>query len=912
MHSFKKVSAFALSLLLVYSTVPIEFSEYGNVYADELLGATNFDDGVGLPWTVVETAPADADFEIADGVYKVIVNKAGGDSEAGQNCRWDVQFRHRGLELQAGHTYTVKATVTASNNCTIYTKIGDMDEPYEEDMHGVYNDWAETQITANQPLEINATFTANRSAKVEWAFHIGGHNVPDGTVFTFDNMSLFDPQYTAPQSEGEWQRAGILINQLGYFTNLNKKATLVSDSDSPVDFELKDSSGNTVYSGKTTPMGYDEDSADNVHIIDFSDFSTAGTGYTLTAGDSSSWSFDISDDLYSGMLKDSLNYFYQNRSGIDIESRYISSGDPASLARAAGHNPDNAITELVWGYNDSYSLDVTGGWYDAGDHGKYVVNGGISVWTMQNQYERTLYNDSECSALYADGALNIPESGNGYPDILDEARYELEFMLKMIVPEGHEYAGMVHHKIHDDKWTALAVAPADDTKERILKPPTTAATLNLAAVMAQAYRLWKDIDPSFADKCLEASKNAYTAAKAHPDMYAPFDEAIGGGAYGDDNVTDEFYWASCELYLATGDSSYYDDMKGSEHFLKVDTELSGGEDIDSSGSMDWGNTAALGSLSLSLVKGGLDDGELKTLTDNITSAADYYIATEQSQGYGIPIKQSSVSVNAGDESTAVTGYPWGSNSFVANNAIVMAYAYDLTDNSMYLNGVISAMDYLLGRNPLDYSYITGYGYHAAEYPHHRWWANAVDEKFPKAPSGVLVGGPNSGLQDPWVRGSGWHAGEKAPQLCYMDNIEAWSTNECTINWNAPLAWLAGYLTPASAADSSLSGGTVSSGTISQETVKADNSSRSSSAKNNSDKKTDSDKKSTSDIITKIFAGFGALVLLFFLLFGIFTFIKGFVKGHSEATDSKLMKQKKNMQNESKKAFKEDFKNNKKE
>ena len=897
MTKLKKLSAFAAALVMAFSSLPAGIYVNNNVSADELLGATDFNDGIGLPWTVVETAPADADFEIADGVYKITVNKAGGDSEAGKNCRWDVQFRHRDLQLEAGHTYTVKATVTASNNCTIYTKIGDMDEPYEEDMHGAYNDWAETQITAGQPFTLNTTFTANRSAKVEWAFHIGGHNVPDGTVFTFDDMSLFDPQYTAPADEGEWQRAGILVNQLGYFSNLNKKATLVSDSSSAVDFELKDSSGKTVYSGKSIPMGNDKDSGDSVHILDFSDYDGSGSGYTLVSGDSSSWQFDISDDLYSGMLKDALNYFYQNRSGIDIESQYISSGNASALARSAGHNPDVASTELVWGYKDSYSLDVTGGWYDAGDHGKYVVNGGISVWTLQNQYERTLYNDNSSSALYADNSMNIPESGNNYPDLLDETRYELEFMLKMIVPDGYEYAGMVHHKIHDDKWTALGVAPADDTKERILKPPTTAATLNLSAVMAQAYRLWKDYDSEFAQKCLDASVKAYEAAKKHPDMYAPFDEAIGGGAYGDNNVTDEFYWAACELYLATGESSYHDDIKKSDYYLQLPVELSGGEDIDSVGSMDWGNTAALGSLSLVLVKDGLDDSEIKKLTDNVVSASEYYISLEQSQGYGIPLAQSTVAVEAGDESTAITGYPWGSNSFVANNAIIMAYAYDLTGDSVHLNGVISAMDYLLGRNPLDYSYVTGYGYHAVKYPHHRWWANPVDDSFPSAPDGVLVGGPNSGLQDPWVKGSGWNRGEKEPQLCYMDNIEAWSTNECTINWNAPLAWLAGYFTPDSSAENS---GVAASGSTSDEKVSSKHKAPSSSSSSSS---------SIKDILIKILAGLGAAVILVMLILGFVTFAKGFAKGRSDS--SSAMKQKKKSYSENKKALKEDYKNHKK-
>lgn len=902
MFSIKKLSAFAIAAVISLNALPAVCNDYGNVYADELLGATNFDDGVGLPWTVVETAPASADFEIANGVYKIVVNKAGGDSEAGQNCRWDVQFRHRDLQIEAGHTYTVKATVTASNNCTIYTKIGDMDEPYAEDLKGVNNDWAETQVTANQPLVINTTFTAERTANVEWAFHIGGHNVPDGTVFTFDDMSLFDSQYTAPTEESEWQRAGILVNQVGYFSNLNKKATLLSDSSSPVDFELKDSSGSVVYSGKSQPMGYDADSGDSVHIIDFSEYSGSGDGYTLTSGNSSSWQFSISDNIYSSLLTDALNYFYQNRSGIDIESQYITSGDANKLARKAGHNPDNAITENVWGYTDSYSLDVTGGWYDAGDHGKYVVNGGIAVWTMQNQYERTLYNENASSSLYADNSMKLPENNNGYPDLLDEARYEIEFMLKMIVPDGYQYAGMVHHKIHDDKWTAIGVAPADDTKERILKPPTTAATLNASAVFAQAYRLWKDYDSAFADKCLEAAKKTYAAAEKNPAMYAPLDEAVGGGAYGDDNVTDEFYWAACELYLATGDSAYYDALSKSSFYLKLPTQLSGGEDIDSIGSMDWGNTSALGSLSLALVKNGMSDKEIKTLTDNIVAASEYYIGIEQSQGYGIPIAQSSVAVEVGNAASSIKGYPWGSNSFVANNAIVMAYAYDLTGDTVHLNGVVSAMDYLLGRNPLDYSYVTGYGYHSVTYPHHRWWANAVNENYPLAPSGVMVGGANSGLQDPWVKGSGWTPGEKAPQLCYMDNIEAWSTNECTINWNAPLAWLAGYFTLSDGNSAATSGGTsdktvdAPSGVISNDNSASDS--------GNSEKPASSG--SVKDLLIKILAGLGGLVLLVLVIMGIITFAKGFSKGHSE-NSAKLKQQ---AENEKKKMFKEEFRHNK--
>ncbi len=786
----------ASAAALLNMTVLPEFT----VSAGQLLGQTDFEQGIGLPWHVCESAPGKMDFDISDGVYKITIVNPGGASKGGED-RWDCQFRHRGLTITSGNSYNVSFDITASNDCTYYTKIGDMAEPYTEDWHGEADPsqhestWDVKPLTANQTQTVTGTFTANRTAEVEWAFHIGGDSVPEGTVFTFDNMSLEcttsdENDYKAPE---EWVRSDIMTNQLGYFADMKKRATLLSDDSSPVDFELIDANGSSVYSGKSEPKGFDEDSGDNVHVLDFSDFTELGT-YHLEAEDGAvSREFNIGNgELYSYMLYDALNYFYQNRSGIDIEQPFILSGDSSSLMRAAGHSPDMATVEQTWGYSGSSgTIDVTGGWYDAGDHGKYVVNGGISLWTMQNQYEIAKKNGYD--DVYSD--LSIPEKQNEYPDILDEARYEMEWMFKMMVQDG-EYANMVYHKVHDIKWTALALAPADDMEERIIKPPTTAATLNLAACAAQAYRLWKDIDPQFAKQCLTNAQAAYDAAKAHPDMYAPLDESVGGGPYGDDDASDEFYWAACELFISSGDaqsigghdSDYYmNDMTSSEHYMKVDTRLSGGEDVDSVGSFNWSHTAALGNMSLALNTSLLDSSAVQSLTDNMKKAADYYVGLTEEQGYGQPYGQSTISNVISEK-----GYTWGSNSFVMNNNMIMAYAFELTGQQTYLDGVISGMDYILGRNPMDYSYVTGYGAHAVENPHHRWWSYQADQSFPQAPSGVLVGGPNSGMQDPWVRGSGWKMGEIAPAKCYMDNIEAWSVNECTINWNAPLAWVSAY------------------------------------------------------------------------------------------------------------------------
>ena len=721
-----------------------------SVFAGQLLGQTDFSDGVGLPWHVCESATGEMEFEISDGVYRITIVNPGGASNGGED-RWDCQFRHRGLTIESGKHYTVSFDITASKDCTYYTKIGDLAEPFAEDWHGEPDDsqheayWNVQPLTANKTVTVNGSFTATRTAEVEWAFHIGGDSVPAGTVFTFDNMSLICTDsdtydYVKPET---WNRAGILTNQVNYFPQLEKKATLLSDQTSSVSFSLLDESGKTVFTGDSSVLGEDADSGDSVHVLDFSKFQEPGT-YTLEADGQKSRSFSIGGTAYySGMLYDALNYFYQNRSGIAIESQFITSGDSTSLARAAGHSNDTARITTDWDDLNSNggTQDVTGGWYDAGDHGKYVVNGGISLWMMQNQYEHAKQKGD--TSAYEDGTMSIPENNNGYPDLLDEARWEMEWMLKMIVQDG-EYADMAYHKVHDIKWTALGMTPADDTLERILKPPTTCATLNLAACAAQASRLWRDLDSDFSKQCLDAAEAAYAAAKKHPDLYAPIDQSIGGGPYGDDDATDEFYWAAAELYLTTGDSSYQKDMKASDWYLDVPTTLKGGESVDTVASFDWGHTAALGSISLSLYPDQLGK-DAEKLSDAFSEAADTYLQLEDEQGYGQPYAASTISSSDSDN-----GYVWGSNSFVIDNAIILAYAYDLTDNTDYLNGAATAMDYLLGRNPVDYSYVTGYGTHAVQYPHHRFWAHQLSESFPMAPSGVLVGGPNSGMEDPWV------------------------------------------------------------------------------------------------------------------------------------------------------------------
>ncbi|MDR0920751.1 MAG: glycoside hydrolase family 9 protein [Oscillospiraceae bacterium] len=320
-------------------------------------------------------------------------------------------------------------------------------------------------------------------------------------------------------------------------------------------------------------------------------------------------------------------------------------------------------------------------------------------------------------------------------------------------------------------------------------------------------------------------------------MYAPLDQAIGGGAYGDSEVRDDFYWAACELYATTGDSKYWADINefeipakvitvtseadgsttevnvaGQEKF-KLTTDLGGGENKGSFTSFNWGCTAGLGTLTLYLAlseggtQAGKQDAALAIIEESIKETADTFIleqtfdptasrtgdVSEHGQGYGIPYNGAAFTDDINAPGQVFDGYEWGSNSFVINNSIVMAYAYQISNDVKYMNGVITSMDYLLGRNAMDFSFVSGYGEYHLVYPHHRYWSHENDSNYPYAPAGVLSGGPNLGMQDPYIKGAGFDPTGTPSQFCYIDSAESWSTNEITINWNSPLVWITKYL-----------------------------------------------------------------------------------------------------------------------
>lgn len=555
------------------------------------------------------------------------------------------------------------------------------------------------------------------------------------------------------------------VNQIGYLPNSVKIATYKTIETAAQTWQLK-KDGKVIARGKTSSATADAASGDHVQQIDFSAVAATGFGFTVAVGADTSHAFAISPTAFRAPLYDTLKYFYHNRSGIAIDVQFTGGGftsyaASSKWARAAGHvnRADNKGDFKVpcWKSTCEYTLDVPQGWYDAGDHGKYVVNAGISVWTLLNMFERGLYWGT--TSRLGDGTLNIPESANGIPDALDEVRWELEFMLAMQVPAGYAKAGMAHHKIHDVGWTGLPLAPDADAQQRALVPPSTAATLNLAATAAQAARIWKDLDPDFAAKCLEAAIKAWDAALANPaDLYkGGYDN--GGGAYDDVDVADEFYWAAVELYITTVDNRYVP---------TIDAYSINRSDFN------WANTELAGLVSLATVVTPATTSRRTAAQQKIISIADKHLATQRTSGYSTPL--------------ALPEYEWGSNSSVANKLLLMGLAYNFSKNRDYASGVTKGMDYLFGRNTFSTSFVTGEGAVTVKRPHHRFWAGALNAEFPFAPPGALAGGPNSGLQDP-VASAQLAKCIARPATCWMDDINAYSVNEITINWNAPLAWL---------------------------------------------------------------------------------------------------------------------------
>lgn len=677
---------------------------------------------------------------------------------------WDAIIGLNGFELKSGEKYQFSVSYSQGSNVNVKSLVLKNVKPWTPYMQ------MEQIVGAEQGHYTSQFLQTEDVAGGQIAFQFGGG--PKGQGFCLDKVSLLDSKKAPERSVST--NVSLHVNQVGYLANGRKRANVTHPSQSPVNWQLVSADGRSVLQGQTDVFGFDESSGKNVHIINFSNFSKAGENYFLEVEGAQSDRFKIASSLYRDLRNDALSYFYLVRSGTDISEDIAGQG----YGREAGHLADRSVgclnketSEKIYGqkWTCDYKLDVSGGWYDAGDFGKYVVNGGISVAQLMASYERVVYQSGQSSELLAANFLRLPNKDRKFPDILVEAKWELDFLLKMQVSDGRAYAGMAHHKVHGAKWSTFPLMPGDDNVTRVLHRPSTAATLNLAASAAMGARLFAPYDVEYAKKLLNAAQKAYVAARKVPDLIAPkTDGSHGGGDYDDKDVSDEFYWAEAELFITTGNMAYLDQLKKSKYWANG---------VFSSRGIDWRSVAGLARLQLALIPNKLPDADRALVQNSVVAAADNFLAIQSGEAFEIMYP-------------AEMGFDWGSNQSVIQNMIVVAGAFDLTKNKRYLNAVRSGFDYILGRNVLGVSYVTGHGTRTSGNQHARIFAQSIDRSFPAVPKGALAGGANSKLGDKVAK-------EKlkncAPQACYIDDPYSYSTNEIAINWNAALSWISSFL-----------------------------------------------------------------------------------------------------------------------
>jgi endoglucanase len=548
----------------------------------------------------------------------------------------------------------------------------------------------------------------------------------------------------------------VALNQVGYRVEDKKVATVLASASGDPAFQLvSEPGGKTFFHGTLSAAIDDAISGDRVALADFSKFKTPGR-YRLIVQERVSAPFAIESDVYHEPLRLAMRSYYGQRCGcmVDLGGGYA---HPACHAKGAFHPTSGR----------EGTLPNQGGWHDAGDYGRYVVNSSITCGTLLwawELYPQALRNLS----------LAIPESGGKTPDYLAEIRWNLEWMLQM-----QDEDGGVWHKQTSEAFCPF-ISPQDDhlisyvigTGSYPYKG--TCATADLAAVMAIASRCYQEFDAAFAARCLAASRRAWKWATANPAVNYDNPKGITTGAYEDLHCNDEILWASAELWRTTGDLLY------EQAYLSATADLPPEHTIYAP---SWSNVAMMGHWSYvmtdrkssRLAASGMTNSEgttpdqiRKRIRSATADAAKNRINRFEASGYGITMES--------------TDFVWGSNSVAANQSLLLLIAHHFSPDAQMVEAALGNLHYFLGRNCFGVSWVTQVGTNPFQHPHHR--PSAADGIAAPWP-GLLSCGPNAKPADP--------VGEKLPKMApmrmWVDDQGAYSLNEVAINWNAPLVFL---------------------------------------------------------------------------------------------------------------------------
>lgn len=538
----------------------------------------------------------------------------------------------------------------------------------------------------------------------------------------------------------------IFVNQCGYLPQMQKQATFRTDK--PVSFAVLKSSGACVYTGRADRRVENDAAGETDYVGDFSAVTESGLYYVTAEGLGESDTFAVGTDAYADTFQKSMAFFYLQRCGHDIPEK------------AGGIHAHRAChTQVGHVFQSRETRDVTGGWHDAGDYGRYVGPGAMAVAQLLYAAERNeaLCGRYQCPEKAGLAAGSTAASPAGVPDYLEELKYELDWMLKMQREDGALY-----HKATCPSFCPF-IMPEDEGEEMVLSPVSVTATGDFAAVCAIAVRFYEAYDAAYARRLEEASKRAYEAMRA---MELPGGfrnpKEITTGEYGDSCDVDERYWAAAELYNAFGDERY-----------RSDFEAIAREKIYHG--YGWADMGSYGNLAYLNTERPVDETLKDAIRQAMVSLADKLLKTSEADGYG----------------TALTAkqYIWGSNLSAANNGLHLYDAWTLTGERKYLDAAAAQLHYLLGRNCLGLCFVTGCGTDAVKHPHHR-----PSGFRGKAMPGMLSGGPCSWIADETIKDVFPKETAPAPARCLVDMTGSYSTNEVTIYWNSAFLQLLASVT----------------------------------------------------------------------------------------------------------------------
>jgi endoglucanase len=494
-------------------------------------------------------------------------------------------------------------------------------------------------------------------------------------------------------------------------------------------------------------------SALKVHTLDFSSLKKEGIYRIVVEGSDSSYPFTVSATPHHEAAVAALKGFYFQRMSTTLSPVYA-----GKWARPFAHPDEHVLVHASAATEkrpEGTVISSPGGWYDAGDYNKYIVNSGITMGTLMSAYE-------DFPDYFKKERTGIPESDNALPDILDEVLWNLRWMMTMQDPND----GGVYHKCTNAAFDPM-VMPSACTRNRYVVMKSTAAALDFAAVMAQAGRLFEAYEkqlPKLYDSCMRASRMSWNWALKNPNvmydqdaMNKTFQPAITTGAYGDGHLEDEWFWASAELTASTGQDKY---AKIVEAHMDLPLSLP-----------SWNSVAMMGYHTL-IREEKIFSPWIRVITKELRERtirfADSLLNNADHNAFRTPMGGSP------------KDFVWGSSGVAANQGMLLIQATILTGNRKYIDGTIANADHLLGRNATGYCFLTGIGTYSTRHPHHRpSIADGIDDPVP----GLLSGGPNPGKQD------GCNYAFSEAETTYLDEDCSYASNEIAINWNAPLVYL---------------------------------------------------------------------------------------------------------------------------